>query len=156
MTIAAGLYDWLVLLHILAAMTWVGGLVILNAFATLLLRSGDRDPIVRFVNSLRVIGPLVLAPAMIGVVAIGVWLVLDSDGWSFEQAWIWIALVLFGVAFGVGAGFQSRAAIGAQRAAEAGRHDETLRQLGRWSWGMRLILLLLVVIAWDMVFRPGI
>jgi uncharacterized membrane protein len=153
--IAAELYDWLVLLHILAAMIWVGGIALLGVYATLLLRSGEQDPILRFVRSLRVIGPLVLAPATIGVVAFGVWLVLDSNAWSFEQTWIWLALGLFGAAFLVGAVFQSRAAIGAQRAAEAGRHDEAALQLRRWTWGMRLILLILLVIAWDMVFKPG-
>jgi hypothetical protein len=33
---------------------------------------------------------------------------------------------------------------------------EALRQLGRWVRGYALILTLLVVIAWDMVFKPGL
>ena len=37
----------------------------------------------------------------------------------------------------------------------SGQHHLAARQLNRWSWGMRLILLLLVVAAWDMVFKPG-
>jgi hypothetical protein len=52
--------------------------------------------------------------------------------------------------------FQSRTAIGAQRAADAGDDGEAARQLRRWSWGTRLILLLLVVASWDMVFKPGL
>ena len=153
--VAAGLYDWLVLLHILAAMIWLGGIVMLAVYGTLLVRSGEHDPILRFVRSLRVTGPLVLAPATIGVVALGLWLVLDGNAWSFGQTWIWLALGLFGIAFLVGAAFQSRAAIGAHRAAEAGRHDEAVVHLRRWLWGMRLILLILLVIAWDMVFKPA-
>jgi hypothetical protein len=128
----------------------------LTVFVTLLLRGRDHDAIVRFVGALRVVGPLVLAPAMIAVVGLGVWLALDGEAWSLRQTWIWLALVLLGAAFVVGAAFQSRAAIGAQRAAAAGRPDETARQLGRWSWGMRLILVLLVVAVWDMVFKPGL
>jgi hypothetical protein len=31
-----------------------------------------------------------------------------------------------------------------------------LRQLRRWSWGMRAIVIILVVAAWDMVGKPGL
>jgi hypothetical protein len=103
-----------------------------------------------------VIGPLVLAPATIAVAGFGAWLVLDNEAWDFGQTWIWVAVVLFVAAFVAGAAFQSRSAIGAQRAAAAGDAGEAARQLSRWSWGSRLILLLLVVATWDMVFKPGL
>jgi uncharacterized membrane protein len=156
MIVNAGLYDWLVFLHVLAAMVWVGGLTVLTVLAALVVRSGERESVARFGASLRVVGPLVLLPAMAAVVGFGIWMVLDSKAWALDQTWIWLALVLFGAAFAVGAGFQSRAAIGAERAARAGDHDGAVRHLRRWSWGMCVILLLLVVAAWDMVFKPGI
>ena len=126
-----------------------------NLLATLALRSHDPAEVGRFIGSLRLIGPVVLAPAMLAVLGFGIWLVLDSETWSFEQTWVWLALILFGAAFLVGAVFQSRAAIDAQRASDSGQHHLAARQLNRWSLGMRLILLLLVVAAWDMVFKPG-
>jgi hypothetical protein len=43
----------------------------------------------------------------------------------------------------------------AERAAAAGDHERAVRNLVRWSWGYRLIIGLLLVIAWDMVFKPG-
>lgn len=67
-----------------------------------------------------------------------------------------LALALFAAAFLIGAVFQSRAAIRAERAASAGDGGEAARQLTRWSWGMRLILLLLLVATWDMVVKPGL
>jgi hypothetical protein len=51
--------------------------------------------------------------------------------------------------------FLSRAAVGAARASEGGDQAPARRQLSRWSWGIRLILLLLVIATWDMVFKPG-
>jgi len=123
-------------LHVLAAMIWLGGLVTLGALATQVLRGGEPDAIARLVRSLRVVGPLVLAPAMVAVLGFGIWLVLDSDAWDFGQTWIWLALALFAAAFLIGAIFQSRAAIGAERAAAAGDESEAARQLRRWSWGM--------------------
>ena len=52
--------------------------------------------------------------------------------------------------------FQSRAALSAERAVDRGDDAEALRQLGLWVRGYALILALLVVIAWDMVFKPGL
>jgi hypothetical protein len=42
---------------------------------------------------------------------------------------------LFAVALLVGAVFQSRAALAAERAATAGDEREAARQLRRWTWG---------------------
>lgn len=156
MALAATVYDWLKFVHILAAMVWVGGLVVLGVLAEQVLRSGEREPIARLVKSLGVIGPLVFAPSMLAVLGLGIWLVIDSEAWDFGQTWVWLALVLFAAAFVIGAIFQSRAAIGARRAADAGNDGEARLQLRRWSWGMRLIIVLLVVITWDMTIKPGL
>ena len=156
MIVAATLYDWLKFVHILAAMVWVGGLVVLGVLATQVLRSGESQAIARLVKNLGVVGPLVLAPSMLVVLGLGIWLVIDSDVWDLGQTWVGLALVLFAAAFAFGAIFQSRAAIGARRAAEAGDDREARRQLGRWSWGMRVVIVLLVVITWDMTIKPGL
>jgi uncharacterized membrane protein len=156
MTTTASLYQWLLFAHILAAMAWVGGAILLGALATLVLRSRDADAVGRFVRALPVIGPRVLAPATIAVVGLGIWLILNSAAWNFGQAWIQLALALFAVAFAIGAAHQSRTALRAERAVANGDRDEALRQLARWSWGYRLIVVLLMVAAWDMVFKPGL
>ena len=152
----ATLYDWLLFAHILAAMVWVGGATVLFALSIITLRTRDPQAIARFVRSLPVLGPAVLAPATIGVVGFGLWLVLDSETWDFGQTWIVLALALFAVAFLTGAAFQSRAALSAERAVERGDDAEALRQLTSWVRGYALILALLLVIAWDMVFKPGL
>ena len=156
MPLGAGLPDWLLFGHIVAAMVWLGGLMTLTVLGTLVLRGGDRDALARFVANLRVVGPLVLAPATVLVLGFGIWLVIASDAFAFGQTWIRLAIALFVVALLIGAVFQSRAGIRAQRAAEAGDHGEAARQLGRWLWGMRAILLVLLVVVWDMVFKPGL
>lgn len=153
---ADGLYDWLVFVHVLAAMVWVGGGVLLAAIVTRVLHDPEAGAVGRFVGNLRVIGPRVLAPATVAVVGLGVWLVLDSTAWDFGQFWVQLALALFTGAFVIGAAFLSRAAIGAERAAGRGDDEEARRQLVRWSWGYRLILLLLIVATWDMTTKPGL
>jgi uncharacterized membrane protein len=150
------LYDYLLFLHILAGMVWVGGGISLAVLASRALRDPEPGAVSRFIGNLRVIGPLVLAPATAAVVGFGVWLVLDSAAWGFDQFWVQLALILFVAAFLIGAAYQSRAAINADRAAAREDHDEARRQLARWSWGYRAVLLLLVVATWDMVTKPGL
>ena len=122
----ATLYDWLLLGHIIAAMVWLGGGVVLAALAVATLRSDDGHALAQFVGSLRVIGPAVLAPATIATLAVGIWLVLDSAAWDFG------------------------------RAIDRDDDAEARRQLARWTWGYGVVVSLLLVIAWDMVFKPGL
>lgn len=152
---AGNFTEWLMVLHILAAMVWVGGVAALSVLVTLVLRRSEREGIAWFIGSLRIIGPLVLAPAMLATISLGIWIVLVGS-LGFNQFWILLALALFFVAFLIGVLFQSRAAIRAERAVNAEDSNEAVRQLRRWSWGMRLILLLLVVVTWDMVVRPSL
>ena len=154
--IAADLYDWLLLLHIVAAMIWVGGAVMLGATATRVIRAGDDEDVARFLGNLRVLGPLVLAPATVAVLGLGIWMVLDSSAWDFGQEWVQLALGLFAGAFVIGAAHQSSAASRADRALERGDHPEARRQLVRWSVGYWLILAFLLAAVWDMVMKPGL
>jgi uncharacterized membrane protein len=87
------LYDWLKFLHVLAAMGWLGGILMLHAVALAARRRGDA---LGFARSLRFVGPAVLAPSTLAVVAFGIWLVVDSPVWAFDQTWVWAALVLLG------------------------------------------------------------
>ena len=151
-----GLYQWLLLGHILAAMGRVGGAVLLGVLAVRASRDADPGAVGRFVSGMRVVGPRVLSPATIAVVGLGVWMVLHSAAWDFGQFWVQLALVLFAGAFVIGAAHQSRAAIGAERAADRGDDDEARRQLTRWSWGYWAIVALLVVATWDMTTQPGL
>jgi uncharacterized membrane protein len=146
----------LVLAHVLAAMVWLGALVILAAFSVRILRAGEPEEAGRFVGSLRVIGPLALAPAPLTLLAAGLAMVGDSDAWAFGQGWLQLGLGLFAAAFLVGAAHQSRTAIAAERAAARGDHAAALAQLRRWAWGTGLLILLIVLATWDMVFKPGV
>jgi uncharacterized membrane protein len=155
MPLGTDFYDWLLFLHILGVALWLGGVVVVSVFGTLVLRSRDLALVDRFTASLRIVGAI-LGPSMLAVLAFGIWLVVRTDDWNFGQGWVIAGLGLFAAAFLIGAAFQARAAIGAQRAVARDDHDEALRQLRRWIWGMRVIAIVLVVAAWDMVAKPGL
>jgi uncharacterized membrane protein len=153
MTVAA-LYDWLMFGHVLAAMLWLGGSAVLGLLAVQTLRQKEPGSLARFAATISFVGPRLLAPATVLVAGLGVWLVLDSRQWRFGQFWIDLAIGLFAAVLVIGAGFQSRAAIGADRAIAAGDSDQAERHVRRWSWGVLVILILLVVITWDMTVKP--
>ena len=149
------LYDLVLFGHILAAMVWLGGGLMLVFVARRARASDDPHTIGEFARSLSYLGPRVLAPAVIGVLVSGVALVLDSAAWDFAQAWVLIAIGLFAVAFLVGAVYLSRVALQIER---SGGNDATLSRslLDRWLIGYTVVLSVLVLIAADMVFKPGV
>lgn len=151
---AAGFYDWLMFGHVLAAMLWLGGWAILGILATQALRQGDLASLARFAATIRFIGPRLLAPTIILVAGLGVWLVLDSRQWHFSQFWIALAIGLLAAVAVVGAGFQSRAAIGAERAIAEDNLEHATRHVRQWAWGSLLILVLLTAATWDMTVKP--
>jgi uncharacterized membrane protein len=149
-------YDWLLFLHVLAAMIWLGGGVMLAVLSVRVLRDPDPDAIGRFAATLRATAPFVLAPATIAVLGLGIGLVVDTEAWDFGQLWVQLGLALFAAAVVIGAGWQSRTAIAATRAVERGEGGEARRQLRRWLAGYGVIVLLLIVAAWDMTTKPGL
>jgi uncharacterized membrane protein len=150
------LSNWLLFGHVVAATVWLGGGVMLAATAVATLRGRDAAALARFVQSLRAIGPVILAPAAVLTPVLGVWLTLDDAAWSFDQTWIQVAVGLVVAAVAVGAGHQSRVALNAQRAIERDDPADARRQLVRWTWGYAVVVALLAAIVWDMVFKPGL
>ena len=150
------LYGWLLFLHVLAAMVWVGGGVMLAVVAARVLRDPDPGAVGRFTGSLRVLGPLVLGPATVAVLGLGIGLVVDTEAWDFGQLWVQLGLGLFAAAFLVGAVWPSRSALAATRATAQEDDAEARRQLRRWLAGYWLIVTLLVVAVWDMTTKPGL
>jgi uncharacterized membrane protein len=137
-------------------MVWLGGGVMLAATAVATLRGGDDAALARFVSNLSVLGPAVLAPSAVLTPALGVWLTLDDAAWGFDQTWVRVAVGLVVLAVAIGAGHQSRVTLAAQRAIERDDRAEARRQLVRWAWGYAVVVVVLAVIAWDMVFKPGL
>jgi uncharacterized membrane protein len=154
--LGAALYDWLLFAHVLVAMVWVGGALLLNVLAWQALRSPADGRMERFIGNLRVIGPRVFAPAVVLLLGFGIWLVLESDGWSFDQTWIQIGLALFATAFLIGVVYLSFMSLRAERAMARGDVLDAARQLRHWTWGYQVVLVVLVVATWDMVIKPGV
>ena len=152
------LEPWLHLAHILGAIIWVGGGVVLSLVGVRARQSEDPSLIREFARMLSFVGLRVLTPAVVAVIVSGVWLVLAGSEWDFTQSWILFGLGAFVVVFLIGAVYLSRIAIQLERLATRTDMDPTAVRdlLGRWIVGYRVILVILLFAVWDMVFKPGL
>jgi len=152
------LEPWLLFLHILGAIIWIGGGIMLSLIAARTRRSDDPRSIAEFAKTLSYVGLRVLAPAVITVLLTGILMVLVSAGWEFTQLWILLALGIFVIAFLLGAVYLSRVALELQRlTASTDVNLQAAREaLGRWIVGYQIVLYLLLFAVWDMVFKPGL
>lgn len=152
------IYTWLKFAHILGAMIWIGGGVLLSLLGVRARQSSDPHLIQEFARALAYVGLRALTPSVLAVLGFGIWLTLASAAWNFSQLWILLALGAFLVAFLVGAVFLSRIALALDRLTS--RPDFDLRAaralLGRWIISYLVVLLVLVFAVWDMVFKPGL
>lgn len=148
------LQTWLLFGHILSAVVWVGGGLMLSVLGS--RASSDASAIAEFARTLAYAGPRVLGPGSMGTLVFGVALVITSDSWDFSQPWVGIGLSLFALAFLIGAVFLSRIGLQLQRTVSEKEPDPTegRRLLERWVFGYRLVLVTLLLAVWDMVFKP--
>jgi uncharacterized membrane protein len=150
--------SWLKFGHILSAIIWLGGGLALSFVASRARASDDAGAAREFARTLAYVAPRVMTPGVIGTVVFGVALVLTNAAWDFAQLWVLIGLALFVVAFLIGAVYLSRIGIQLGRIADSSGSSppDEKALLGRWIVGYRVVLIILVVIVWDMVFKPGL
>lgn len=97
-------YEWLLSAHVLAAVMWVGGAVMLTLLA--LMTIGLRDPIrlAQFAKQAAFLGATYFPPLSLIVVAVGFGLVENGD-WGYGPTWIRIGIAGWAASFLIGAGY---------------------------------------------------
>jgi uncharacterized membrane protein len=149
-------YKWLLLFHVLFAVVWLGGSIYIEGLLANASRTGDPKDLMR--TALRVFptNKRLFGVAGVGTVVFGFWLVLET-AWTFEMAWVAIALALTIVAIVIGIFyFGPRGDAIAARVAEHGLDDPEataqLRQIGTVGHVNALLLFVTLVL---MIFKPG-
>jgi uncharacterized membrane protein len=150
------LEPWLLLVHVLGAIVWVGGGLMLSIIGARVRQSNNLAVIADFARTLSFTGLRLFMPSVLLVLISGVWLVLISSEFNITQLWVLLALGGFVVAFLIGGVYLSRSAIQLERAATQGTDlQPALEALGRWLNGYVVVLVVLTLIVADMVFKPG-
>jgi uncharacterized membrane protein len=81
------LYEFLLFVHVLAAVIWVGGNISLHFIAHRAISSGDPTRMAAFAKDAEWIGTRLYVPAALVLVGAGVWMVLDAE-LGFGRGWI--------------------------------------------------------------------
>jgi uncharacterized membrane protein len=87
------LYEFLLFVHVLAAVIWVGGGLALNIVGTRLANASGPEAMSGFARQVEFIGQRIFAPVSGILFLVGVFMTLDR--WSFKDLWIAIGVVGF-------------------------------------------------------------
>jgi uncharacterized membrane protein len=90
-------------IHLLAAVTWVGGSTALQVIATRVQRERDPQRLAEMAGHFEFVGNRLFLPASLLLVILGVWMVLISQAWNFSQLWVELAIAMFAYSFVSGA-----------------------------------------------------
>ena len=148
-------YEWLLALHILMAVIWVGG-----GFAGQILvsrmRTSDPATMVKTALQLEWVGMHVFLPASLVLLLAGIGMVLEGQ-WGFTTPWVLIGLIGFGATVVTGAGFLGPQTKKVHAAIEAkGIDDPEVQSLmSRLFVISRIDLVVLLLVVVDMAVKPG-
>jgi len=156
--VAADLYLWLKAFHVLMAVTWVGGAITLQILAVKITRSEDRELLRSYTGLVEFVGTRIFTTASLILLALGIWMVIDSPAWDFGQFWVLAAIAMFAFSFVSGAFF-----LGPQSGklkemydAEGTNAPGAPALIRRLFLVSRIELVLMVLIVFDMVLKPGV
>ena len=150
------LYELFQTIHVLAAVTWVGGAILVQILVTRMQRAQQHRRLGEMALDVAVVGQTVFLPASMIVLLAGIARVVES-GWSFTD--LWIALGIIGIVFTALTGsifLGPEAGRVGQLINDRGPEDaEVQSRLARIFLVSRIDLVVLVLIVINMVVKPG-
>jgi uncharacterized membrane protein len=156
--IVGDMYTFLVFVHVISAMLWLGGGMYALLLSQRSLASGNDATVGPYLESVEKVNGLFFAMTPPITLLAGIGLVFWSDAWRFSQAWVYLALGLAVVVAAVGGGLEGGAAKNAkaifdQNGAASPEFVEAVKKLHSFGWVDVAVLTAIVVL---MVFKPGV
>ena len=149
-------YTVLKTIHILAAVTWVGGGAILVTLIGRARRAADTGTLVTLIRQVLFVGPRIFAPSSLVMVVTGIWMILNGGGYSNWDLWVILGLIGWGATFVTGNFFLRPTSDKLDAALEErGPDDPGARALmARVLNVARVDQLVLALVIVDMVIKP--
>jgi uncharacterized membrane protein len=144
--------------HILAVVAWVGANFALQFLAFRARRAGGQR-MMDLLGDLAWMGTHYFIPISLLVVVFGFGLISESNGYyDLGQFWVSAGLAMFVISFATGAGFLGPESerIFKLSAARSPDDPEVQRRAARLFLVARFELILLIVVVFDMVVKPGL
>ena len=147
--------DFLLTIHVLAAVIWVGGSVLALALGYY-LRGRDIETRVEYTRWTEWLGPRLFAPASIAVIVAGP-LLVDDLGYEFDQTWLTLGFVGWTISFIFGVGFYPREGIKREKLIEEHGigHELVAKSINRVITVATIDTLVVVLVVIDMTTKPG-
>jgi uncharacterized membrane protein len=142
-------------LHVLMAIVWIGGALMIQLFAFRVLHENDSGRIAAFTKDVEFIGMRTFVPSSLILVVLGFVLMHQAHwAWTF---WAIFAIVVWAMSFVSGAFFlgPESGRIGKLIDERGGVDAEVKRRIERILFHSRVELVLIALIAMDMVLKPG-
>ncbi|MBA2425617.1 MAG: DUF2269 family protein [Actinobacteria bacterium] len=151
---AGEMYNYLLFVHVMGAIIWVGGDVALQVIGTRISRADDPVQLAKFAGQVEWLGTRVLTPSAVVILIAGVFMVLDA--WSFELLWVVIGLAGFSYSLVTGAVLLGPLSgktgkLIEERGAEDPEVQGNIRKLFMYS---RIELGILIVVVFAMTVKP--
>jgi uncharacterized membrane protein len=142
-------------LHVVLAVLWVGGGILLTILGLRAERSDDPNEMATLAGQAAFAGERIFAPAGLLVLLLGIAMMVNTDlGWS--QTWVIVGLAGYAVTFATGIGVLSPLAkkLGANIAELGAEHPGTQGTIRRILMIARVDVAVLIVVVADMVVKP--
>ena len=142
-------------LHVLFAIVWIGGALMIQLFAFRILRANDGARIATFAKDVELIAMRTFVPASLVLVVLG-FVLMHQGHWAWHF-WAIFAIVVWALSFVSGAFYlgPESGRIGKLIEERGGVDDEVRRRIERLLLHSRLELVLIALVAMDMVIKPG-
>jgi uncharacterized membrane protein len=148
-------YTFFKSIHVIAAVIWVGGALMIQALAFRIVRTGDARRQAEFAKDTEVVGMRLFIPATWLLLLAGIAMMINLD-LAWGQNWIVFGLIAFALSFVVGAGFLGpeggRIAQVIER--EGPTSPEAQRRIRRILLISRCELVVLLTVVVNMVVKP--
>ena len=151
------MYEFLLTIHVLAAVIWVGGGIAMHILGRRVLRRNDPEEIYKFSAEVNLIGMRLYAPTSLILLVAGI-LLVNEAGYEFSQLWITLGFLGWIFSFIVGVGYYGpqdkklQALVAAEGPTAPGVVENVRQALMVNSF--EILILVLVVI--DMTVKPGL
>jgi uncharacterized membrane protein len=95
-------YETLLWLHVLFAILWVGGNVMLTLIAVRARTSGDSSQLASLFRTLAWFGERYFVPVSLLTLVFGFWIMAEGDWGYGDNPWVVVSLAIYAVAFLIG------------------------------------------------------
>jgi len=156
MTATITTYQWLLAFHIVAAVVWVGGGIMLTLLAGFAVRSKLPGRKAEFAREAAWVGERIFVPTSFILLLLGAW-IMHHVGYEWSKLWVTLGLVGWFASFAIGIGFLNPTSKKIARTIEAEGPDSPAASalIDRILLVARVDQVILLLVVFDMVLKPG-